>query len=282
MTKVSNSLLIGKDMITETIMEKAKASRARIAIGADRGYEQKVIESARKAEELGYASVIIVSTNALETDIEHIVAPNAGKKMVELLRYGDVEGIVRGSVDINPVMAALKTHYSIEKLLRLAILKTPAGFPFLFAPVGIDDAWTFREKVKLGMLGADFLRKLGFKESIAVLGGGRAGDIGRSKITDKSIRDAEKVTGYLNKKGYTAKCAYILIEDAVGKDNFVLAPDGISGNLIYRSLCLVGEGTGMGGPAVGVDFVYVDTSRAGRTYHNAICCASALAGMKKN
>ncbi|MHB8109473.1 MAG: methanogenesis marker protein Mmp4/MtxX [Syntrophorhabdaceae bacterium] len=197
-----------------------------------------------------------------------------------MLKRGDVQGIVRGSLDINPVMSAIKLHYGVEKLLRLAILKTPAGFPFFFAPVGIDDAWTLHEKIRLGMLGADLMRRLGVHENMAILGGGRRGDLGRSKITDRSIREAEKVTESLNKKGYKAKCMYILLEDAMGNFNFILAPDGISGNLIYRSLCLVGEGTGMGGPAVGVDFVYVDTSRAGRTYHNALCCASALAGMR--
>ncbi|MHB8109474.1 MAG: hypothetical protein ACYDHW_05500 [Syntrophorhabdaceae bacterium] len=56
-------------MITDTIIDKAKISRARIAIGAERGYEQKVVESARKAEELGYASVVIVSAEPLASDI---------------------------------------------------------------------------------------------------------------------------------------------------------------------------------------------------------------------
>lgn len=280
--RASNVSRIGEmAMITETIINKAKMSRARIAIGAAQGYEQKVIESARKAEEMGYASVVIVSANPLETAIENVTSPEPEQRLVEMMKNGDVKGIVRGSLDINPVMTALKTHYGIQKLLRLAILKAPSGFPFLFAPVGIDDAWTLREKVRLGILGADFLRRLGIEENIAVLGGGRKGDTGRSKITDKSIRAAEKVAEQLNRKGYKAKCMYILLEDAVGKHNFILAPDGISGNLIYRSLCLVGEGSGMGGPAVGVDFIYVDTSRAGRTYHNAICCASALAEMQR-
>lgn len=268
-------------MITDIIIERALISRARIAIGAEKGYEKKVVESAEMAEKMGYARAVIVSREELATDIENVVTPVPEAKMVEMLKNSEVAGIVRGSLDINPIMAALKTHFGIKKLLRLAILKPPNTSPFFFAPVGIDDAWNVREKVRIGALGAELMRQLGIEENIAVLGGGRKGDIGRSAVTDRSIRSAEKAADALTKKGYRATCMYILFEEAIEKYNFILAPDGISGNLIYRSLCLVGEGSGMGGPAVGADFVYVDTSRAGRTYHNAICCASALAGLPK-
>ncbi|MEN6466339.1 MAG: methanogenesis marker protein Mmp4/MtxX [Syntrophaceae bacterium] len=269
-------------MIIDTIIERAKTSRARIAIGAARGYETKVVECAEKAAELGYAEVVIVSPKPLKTDVETVVSPRPEAKIVELLRKGKVEGIVRGSLDVNPVMAALRKQLGIKKLLRLALLKTPAGNPFLFAPVGIDDGWTLSEKVRLGVLGAELMRSFGERENIAVLGGGREDDAGRSKVTDKSIAMAGKATASLQKKGYRADCAYILIEDAVRRCNFILAPDGICGNLIYRTLCLIGGGSGMGGPAVGCDFVYVDTSRAGARYENAICTASALAGARRN
>lgn len=266
-------------MITDLIIDRARMSRARIAIGAEKGYEKKVIESAARAEESGYARVVVVSREKLAGGVENVVSLSPEAKLVEMVKKGDVAGIVRGSLDINPIMKALKEQYGIRKLLRLAILQPPHVSPFFFAPVGIDDAWGVREKVKLGQLGADLMRRLGIDENIAVLGGGRKGDIGRSAVTDRSIRSAEKAADILAAKGYNATCMYILFEEAIEKYNFILAPDGISGNLIYRSLCLVGEGTGMGGPAVGTDFVYVDTSRAGRTYHNAICCASALAGL---
>jgi predicted methyltransferase MtxX (methanogen marker protein 4) len=266
-------------MITDRIIERARMSRARIAIGAEKGYEKKVIESAEKAEEMGYASVVVVSRERLDGGIENIVSASPEAKLVDMLKRGEAAGIVRGSLDINPIMNALKEQFGIRKLLRLAILQPPHISPFVFAPVGIDDAWGVREKVRLGQLGAGLMRRLGIEENIAVLGGGRKGDIGRSAVTDRSIRIAEKTADALTRKGYRATCMYILFEEAIQKYNFILAPDGISGNLIYRSLCLVGEGSGMGGPAVGVDFVYVDTSRAGRTYHNAICCASALSGL---
>jgi len=269
-------------MLYDTIIERAKAARAKIAIGAGKGYEQKVIESAEKAAKLGFADVVIVSPGPLKTDFENIVSPRPGAKLVDLLRKGKVEGIVRGSVDITPVLAALKKQFGIKKLLRVALLKTPAGDPFLFAPVGIDDGWSIGEKVRLGLLGAELLRKFGVQENIGVLGGGRKGDLGRSRITDKSIAIAEKTAGALQGKGCRAACAYILLEEAIGKYNFIMAPDGICGNLVYRALGLLGNYRGMGGPAIGSDFVYVDTSRSGERYENAICTASALAGERRN
>lgn len=267
-------------IITDIIIDQAKSARARIAIGADPHHAGKVIESAQKAEEFGYADVTIVSPTLLETGIRQVVSPLAAFKLVELLKERKVDGIVRGSIDVNPVMAAIHEQFKVPKLLRLALLKTPDGTPFFFAPVGIDDGWELSEKLRLGILGTELMRKFGIQENIAVLGGGRKDDTGRSRITDKSIQDAEKITDMLTKEGCRAKCMYIEIEQAVGNFNFILAPDGISGNLIYRSLCLIGGAGGMGGPAVGIDFVYVDTSRAGIRYENAICFASALAGIK--
>lgn len=269
-------------IITEIIIDRARSTRAKIAIGADPQHAGKVIESAERAEELGYADVIIVSPITLDTGIKQVISPLAASKLVDLLKEQKVDGIVRGSMDVNPVMAAMREQLKISKLLRLALLKTPAGTPFFFAPVGIDDGWEIFEKVKLGVLGAELIRKFGIQENIAVLGGGRKDDIGRSPVTDRSIQDAEEVTDDLKREGYRATCMYIEIERAVQNYNFILAPDGISGNLIYRSLCLVGGAGGMGGPAVGTDFVYVDTSRAGARYENAICFASALAGINHN
>ncbi len=264
-------------MIIETIMDRARTTRARIAVGAASGHEEKVVESAAKAVALGCAEVVIVSSRPLDTRFENIVGNEPEHKLIELLKAGKVSGVVRGTLDINPILSALREQFGVRKILRLALLKTPSGNPFFFAPAGIDDGWTVREKVRFGEYGAELIRRLGFREDIGVLGGGRSDDRGRSRITDKSIEDAEKVTEALKRKGYRAECRYILIEEAVKNNNFIIAPDGISGNLIYRSLCLVGGGSGMGGPVIGTDFVYVDTSRASSRYENAICLASALA-----
>ena len=47
-----------------------------------------------------------------------------------------------------------------------------------------------------------------------------------------------------------------------------------------KTLLFVGCGEGYGAPLVGTDVVYVDTSRAGEGYENAICLAAALVNKK--
>jgi predicted methyltransferase MtxX (methanogen marker protein 4) len=71
-----------------------------------------------------------------------------------------------------------------------------------------------------------------------------------------------------------------LFEDAIDEYEYILAPDGVCGNLMFRSLCLVGCGEGYGAPLVGTDIIYVDTSRAGSGYEHAICLAGAMVDKK--
>ena len=70
----------------------------------------------------------------------------------------------------------------------------------------------------------------------------------------------------------------ILIEDAIADEaTFILAPDGVSGNLIFRTLEFLGGGRGIA--AVYTDLlptVLLDVSRAMKDFSEAIALASAL------
>jgi hypothetical protein len=125
------------------------------------------------------------------------------------------------------------------------------------------------------------MKRLGVEADIGILSRGRTDDRKRSKMIEKTLDDAEKTVESLKKKGLKASNCQIRFEDAVTKHNYIIAPGGITGNLMYRSLCLVGGGRGIGAPHVGTDIIYVDTSRAGRGYENAICLASALVSAKQ-
>ncbi len=61
----------------------------------------------------------------------------------------------------------------------------------------------------------------------------------------KRLDDAKFVILRAREEGYNVRHYGILIEDAVGEANFILAPDGVSGNLIFRTLVLVAVGTDM-------------------------------------
>ena len=68
----------------------------------------------------------------------------------------------------------------------------------------------------------------------------------------------------------------ILIEDAVESCGLIIAPDGISGNLIFRTLTFLGAGHGHGAPVLNISRIFVDSSRASPDYTNALMLAAAL------
>jgi predicted methyltransferase MtxX (methanogen marker protein 4) len=68
----------------------------------------------------------------------------------------------------------------------------------------------------------------------------------------------------------------ILIEDAAKTCGLIIAPDGICGNLIFRTLTFLGAGHGHGAPVLNIPVIFVDTSRASPDYTNALSLAAAL------
>ena len=68
----------------------------------------------------------------------------------------------------------------------------------------------------------------------------------------------------------------ILIEDAIKSCGLIIAPDGISGNLIFRTLTFLGAGFAHGAPVVNISKIFVDTSRASPNYTNALLLAASL------
>jgi predicted methyltransferase MtxX (methanogen marker protein 4) len=68
----------------------------------------------------------------------------------------------------------------------------------------------------------------------------------------------------------------ILIEDAVETCGLIIAPDGISGNLVFRTLTFLGGGHGHGAPVVNISRIFVDSSRASPNYANALLLAASL------
>ncbi|MDO9045503.1 MAG: methanogenesis marker protein Mmp4/MtxX [Methanobacteriaceae archaeon] len=167
------------------------------------------------------------------------------------------------------------------KINRASFIKLDSNY-FLLAPVGIDEGQNIEEKMIIVAQACDFLKKIAKEPKIAVLSGGRSQDVGRSSQIDKSIMDGEKLTSIIKHK-YSVKHYYILIEDAINdKCNLILAPDGISGNLIFRSLVLVGSAESHGAITLGIDQIFIDTSRSQSVegYIRAINFAHYLAKLK--
>ncbi len=262
--------------IISDIERKARANHARIGLGIGK-IPEGFIKSAEDAGE--YAEVVLVGDEELiratGTRLEIIHSTEPSGKLIELLSGGEIDGAVRGTLSATKTLTALKGSLGMKKLYRVALLETAEGTPFFLAPVGIDEGNSVEDKVELVKRGVEYFKRLGIQAKDGILSGGRFEDAGRDKQVDRTLEEAELVTKKVCELGINAKNYSILIEDAIREANFIIAPDGISGNLIFRTLVFLGGGHGYGAPVL-MEKVFVDTSRVKEDAARAIMLASAL------
>jgi len=196
---------------------------------------------------------------------------NPDAALVSDLMAGTIDAAVRGSLPGEITLQLLASAAGVTHLERVALLETAAGKKFMFAPVGIAEGWTIPEKMTLIQKGRVLARRFGLSEEVAVLSGGRFGGVGWHPVVDRSMADAELVAKLSGAVHYEFR-----IEDAIKSCGLIIAPDGISGNLIFRTLAYLGAGYGHGAPVVNIDKIFVDTSRAQPDYTNALVLAAAL------
>jgi len=194
---------------------------------------------------------------AKKVDFE-VLLTESEDELLEMLLKKEVDAAVRGSLKSSLIMAKIKKKY--HDVSRASLLEVD-GHKFLLAPVGIDEGDTLEQKKNIIVHGAQLLIEMGLEPKIAILSGGRFQDVGRSQKIDNSIREAEELTRITRDK-YTVKHYFILIEDAVAQgSNLILAPDGICGNLIFRSLVFLGSIKSHGAVNLGIKEILIDTSR---------------------
>ncbi len=246
----------------------------RIGIGIAEDPE-KVLESANrmggKFEIICYCSPGIINKKISGNRVSIAEQVHPELALVDDLMAGRIDAAVRGTLPANATLKALKKAAGVDHLERIALLETACGKKFLLAPVGVDEGWTVGEKLELIKKGRIIAKKFGLPEKVGILSGGRLGDIGRHPNVDASIADAERIA----RLGDATHCE-ILIEDAVETCGLIIAPDGISGNLIFRTLVFLGGGHGHGAPVVNISRIFVDSSRASPNYADALLLAASL------
>ena len=228
-----------------------------------------------------HSSDIVCYTTAEFADaasgITFKVSEDPAFQLVKDLHDGVIDGAVRGTLPANATLSLVKKMYGVDHLRRLALLETSAGKKFILAPVGVDEGWTVADKVAFVTEGRKYAAWFGLSDKAVVLAGGREGDLGRHPAVDASIADALEVC-----KQTGAEFGEILIEDALEKGaGIVVAPDGISGNLIFRTLALLGNGEGHGGPIINLPDVFVDSSRVMSQYTTILDCTARLIELRK-
>ena len=241
---------------SETLLKGHIPPGVKVGIGCN-GTSAKVRDSVRGIE--GYATVY--------TDPE---------KLVDDLISGKIDAAVRGDMSSSVLLPLLKKKMGVSELERIVLLEPVGGKLVIAAPVGIDEGWTVDQKYDLAVKSIELMKKIGMGTKIAVMSGGRKDDIGRHPTVDNTIKDALELVDRLNSEGYDAYHAEILIENAVEDADLIIAPDGISGNLIFRTMHLIGGALALGAPIINIDKVFIDTSRAKKDYKDSIALAMRL------
>ncbi|WP_405274289.1 methanogenesis marker protein Mmp4/MtxX [Methanobrevibacter sp.] len=191
-----------------------------------------------------------IDTKLIQTDDE----------LVKSILDEDIDAVVRGSLPASGVIKEVKKYF--PEISRATFVHGEEH-EFLLTPVGIDEGTTIEDKLKIAINCGEFLRKLNKEPKIAILADGRKGDYGRSEKISKSIDESEQLTQLIKENtDFEVKNYYILIEQALNENcNVIIAPDGIIGNIIFRTLILVNSWPSCGAVTFGINGIYIDTSR---------------------
>lgn len=200
-----------------------------------------------------------------------VVDQNPADRLIADLINKQIDAAVRGTITAHNILSILKKACAVSELERMVLMETATGIRFFLAPVGIDEGWTIRQKLSLIKSGQAMLAKFGLSPTVGILSGGRLGDIGRHPAVDRSLADAELVARLSGSKHFE-----ILIEDAIKDCGLIIAPDGITGNLIFRTLLFAGGGVAHGAPVLNIEPIFVDTSRVNPDYSHALHLAASL------
>ncbi len=242
------------------LMKLGCRSPVRIGIGLP---EETLKETSRRLEGLG-----------CRFDLVSINEPGA---LVSALSEGKVQAAVRGTLSSAKVLAELKKRFSIDEVMRTAVLEDANRKQFLLTPVGIDEGRDLEGRIRLVEESIRYFTPIGWTLSIGVLSRGRLEDKHRGEDIRSSIEEGERLVEALKADGREAKHHAILIEEAVRESDLVVAPDGVTGNLIFRAMHFVGGGKAYGAPVVNIEKVFVDTSRSKADFSDAARLAAGLA-----
>ena len=234
---------------------------------------------------LGENENIIKASNELK-DIEdlNITLVKTEEELIDAFKDPEVHATLRGSLKASKIIKSIKELKPDCKINRTTYINTTdderfsKDYEFLLAPVGIDEGKNIEEKVELAVQAANFLQYLGKMPKIAVLAEGRKDDLGRSERIDESLLSSQELTNLLTdtfkeldnfdndsediSKNYSIKNYYILLEQAIEDEyNVILANDGIFGNIMFRTLVLLDKWPSYGAVTLGIDEIFIDTSR---------------------
>ncbi len=244
------------------VEEMSRGSRVRVGLGyASRG--DAAASTAARAEDDGLGP------------IELFDAPT---DLLDALASGTIDAAVRGTLSSHEVLPLLLERTSVTSADRAVLMDLGGDRTFVLAPVGIDEGRDLRERWNILKGAASLVSSLGLEPKAAVMAMGREEDADRGEVISLSVRECDSLKDAAKAEGISAECVGIQVERAVEVGNVIIAPDGVTGNLMFRSLHLIAGNESWGALALGVmPMVFVDTSRQKDDYMGPIHLARAMA-----
>ena len=260
--------------------EKAKKFEKIIGIGLSNDIEitENIIQIAIKIVKSTNNKILLVGDHSTIAFLKKKQKPNTKLKFIadsdpanylahELFEQHSLDGIIRGGLSSSEFIKKVKKFGKYEKINRLALLETNMKKQFFFAGVGIDEINNYDQKLELMQNSIVFLNKIGITPKIGILSGGRNSDLGRDAWIDENIKSSLRLEETLKElyPNINIKHYQILIEQAISDNaNLILAPEGIAGNLIYRTLVHLGGGRSYGAiylKSYNINKIIIDCSR---------------------
>ncbi|MEM2899624.1 MAG: methanogenesis marker protein Mmp4/MtxX [Thermoplasmata archaeon] len=236
-----------------------------IGIGAVEGSRKVIEKSIMRARKVAKVDCKVIDNEEM---------------LVNLLFKKEIDCAIRGTLPSSKLIPLLRKRTN-KKILRAALLEDAYKRAFILAPVGIDEGNCISEKKKFIKLCNDFMTLFGIKPKVAILSKGRLEDCSRGRDISNSIAQGNSLVKFAKINRISAKHYGILLEDALKKSNCIIAPDGVSGNLIFRAIHYAGMGSALG--AVALDLlpssIYIDTSRAKSDYSDSILFCASIANV---
>jgi len=226
------------------------------------GTEDTIAELQQLFPESVPGLVLIANGNPTSYLIDHLFQTLPFPSIVQA-KFQQFDGIIRGGLKSAPFLKKLRTYRNKtslshddpreehqEKLtFRLALLETADLKQFFFGGVGIDEVNSYSAKRIMVEETITFFQHVGIEPRISILSGGRLSDLGRDDRVDTSIDEATQLILYFSRSFPQISITHhqILIEQAIAdRANVIIAPEGVAGNLIYRTLIHLGAGRSYG------------------------------------
>lgn len=267
-------------IFTKKIETTAMLKRPKIAFGL-KEQDEKILKSLKQG--IKYADIILVGTRKISIikNFQKVVSLNPEKKIIQMLISGQVDGIIRGTLDDFKTYETycLLANHDRTKDVNPVLIKDIQGRYFFVCPVSNPEGWAKKDKERIIREMDVFLKKLNITPKIAVFSGTRPTTYQRKKkikggvvgFLNKTFEDAEWLVKKLKSDKINITHYSIDMNKAVEDScNLIVPVNGMIGNQWAKAIFLLGGGEMIAAPKISLKHKYEDNSRSEKNFVNHI------------